>query len=91
MHILQWLLHEFWLTGQEIKHEITIPHTITGLIGYAILHGIYAIIHHEELALIKQLNKLRHSMAMLHVKKRHKGRFSHCNEWRVIERHYLSQ
>lgn len=84
---MHWIIHQLWLTWHEVQQEITIPHTVTGMIGYAILHGIYAFIHQKEVSLYKRLKNNRHKTAMLHVKKRHDGRFSNCDECAAILEH----
>lgn len=88
---MHWLLHQFWLTYKEIAHEITIPHTVTGMIGYAILHGLYAFIHREEVSLVRRLKNDHHKTAWLHVRKRHNGRFSRCKECVAIRAHRLPE
>lgn len=88
---MYWLFHELSLTLREIQGEITIPHTITGMIGYGILHASYAMLHHEERTLVRRLKNDQHKVAWLHVKKRHCGRFSHCNDCVIIQRHRLPE
>jgi len=84
--LAHWLLHEFVLTRQELKREITIPRIITGIVGYGLVHGGWSFINRE-----KDHVAHRRKMALFHVKKRHDGRFSHCTECRITERHYLTQ
>ncbi len=88
---MHWLLHQFWLTYREIAREITIPHTVTGFVGYVLLHGAYAFIHREEVSLVRRLKSDRHKTAWLHIKKRHNGRFSHCKDCVTIQAHRLPE
>lgn len=88
---MTWLIHQLWLTWHEIITEITIPHTITGMIAYAILHSMYALLHFEEMSLLKKLKTNRHKAAWLHIKKRHNGRFSHCTDCMAIQAHRALQ
>lgn len=88
---MHWLIHQIWLTWHEIQQEITIPHTITGMIGYGLLHGLYSFIHRQEVSLIRQLKNDRHKTAWLHIEKRHNGRFSHCENCVTIQAHRVQE
>jgi hypothetical protein len=81
--ISHWLIHQLWLTWHQIQADITIPRIVTGIIGYGIIHGGWKFINREQ-----ELLEHKRSVALLHVKKRHKGRFSHCSECRTILIHY---
>lgn len=89
--MIHWILYQLLLTWREIVREVTIPHTLTGVLAYGIVHGLYAFIHREEVSLLKRLKTERHKLAWLHVKRRHNGRLSHCAECVTIQAHRLPE
>lgn len=84
---LTWLLHQLYLTGVEIKREITIPHTVTAILSYGIVHAVFYLIK-QEMTLLNHLKDARDKYAWLHIKKRHKGRFSHCDDCKSTQGQY---
>lgn len=88
---MHWILYQLWLTWREIVHEITIPHTLTGVLAYGLVHSMYTFIHREETSLLKSLKSNHHKAAWLHIKKRHDGRFSHCKDCVTILAHRSAQ
>lgn len=89
--MIHWLLHQLWLTWHEIQREITIPHTVTGMIGYGMVHLFYSWLHARQMSAVKRLRSVRHQLVWIHIKSGHKGRFYGCARCEAIRETNLAQ